>query len=162
MWPGVQPVTPDVAPGQGLSDLDSRTQIHNLVVCFYRDVVADDLLGPVFNEVAEVDWAVHIPKLIDFWCRVLLGHPGYDGYILGAHQEVHHLEAFRGELFDRWYTLFVAAVDEGWRGPFAETAKEHAARIAAVLARRLTGEAWEAPACPTAGVEGHFTPSGPR
>lgn len=150
------------AAAQALPDLDSRTQIHNLVVCFYRDVIADDLLGPVFTEVAEVDWSVHIPKLIDFWCRVLLGHPGYDGFILGAHQEVHHLEAFRGELFDRWYTLFVAAVDEGWSGPFAHTAKAHAARIAAVLARRLIGADWEAPTCPPLGLDRLVTPSNPQ
>jgi hemoglobin len=128
-----------------LHDLDSRTQIHDLVISFYRDVVADDLLGPVFTEVAEVDWAVHIPKLIDFWCRVLLGHPGYDGYILGAHQEVHHLQGFEAELFDRWYLLFVDTVDAGWSGPAAERAKDHAARIAGVLARRLLGIEWVAP-----------------
>lgn len=126
-------------------DLDTRGEIHNLVVRFYRDVAADDLLGPVFSEVAEVDWSAHIPKLVDFWCRVLLGHPGYDGFILGAHRHVHELEAFKGELFDRWFSLFVEAVDEGWRGPVAEKAKAHAARIAAVLARRLIGLEWEAP-----------------
>lgn len=124
-------------------DLDTRSEIHDLVVRFYREVVFDELLGPVFGEVAEVDWSVHIPKLIDFWCRVLLNHPGYDGYVLGPHQYVHELEAFRLELFDRWYLLFVASVDEGWRGPKAQKAKDHAARIAAMLAKKLIGAEWE-------------------
>lgn len=48
-------------------DLDTRPQIHDLVVRFYREIVFDDLLGPVFDEVAEVDWSTHIPKLIDYW-----------------------------------------------------------------------------------------------
>jgi hemoglobin len=126
-------------------DLDNRAEIHDLVVRFYREVAFDDLLAPVFVEIAEVDWSTHIPKLIDFWCRVLLGHPGYDGFVLGAHQEVHELEAFRPELFDRWYTLFVETVDQGWRGPMAETAKVHAARIAKTLARRLLDLEWEPP-----------------
>lgn len=130
-----------------LPDLDTRTEIHDLVIRFYREIVFDDLLGPVFGEVAEVDWSLHLPKLIDFWCRVLLGHPGYDGYVLGAHQHVNELEAFTGELFDQWYLLFVASVDEGWRGPNAEKAKAHAARIAAVLARRLIDLEWEPPPC---------------
>ena len=116
-------------------DLDTRAQIHDLVVHFYREVVFDELLGPIFDDIAEVDWAEHIPKLIDFWCRVLLGQPGYDGYVLGAHERVHELNAFTGEHFDRWYSLFVASVDQGWRGPMADKAKAHAARIAAVLAR---------------------------
>ena len=81
------------------------SQIHDLVVRFYREIVFDDLLAPVFGEVAEVDWAVHIPKLIDYWCRVLLREPGYDGFILDAHRHVHEVEPFRVELFatrDAW------------------------------------------------------------
>ncbi len=126
-------------------DLDSRSEIHDLVVRFYREIVFDELLAPVFVEVAEVDWSIHIPKLIDYWCRVLLSQPGYDGYILNAHREVHEIERFQPELFDRWYRLFAATVDDGWRGPIADTAKAHAARIAAVLARRLLGVDWEPP-----------------
>jgi hemoglobin len=126
-------------------DLGSRSQIHDLVVRFYREIVFDDLLGPVFEEVAEVDWSTHIPKLIDYWCRVLLGEPGYDGYILHAHQEVHEIESFRPELFDRWYFLFVEAIDAGWRGPIAERAKAHAARTAGVLSGRLLDTEWVPP-----------------
>ena len=120
-----------------VGDLGTRSQVHDLVVRFYREVIFDDLLGPVFDDVAEVDWAVHIPKLIDFWCRVLLGEPGYDGHVLHAHAAVHVIEEFRPEFFDRWLRLFTETVDDGWRGPLAEQAKAHAAHIAAGLARRL-------------------------
>jgi hemoglobin len=99
----------------------------------------------VFIDVAEVDWVVHIPKLIDFWCRVLLGQPGYDGYVLGAHQQVHVIEPFAPALFDRWYELFVETVDAGWRGPKADLAKVHAARVASTLARRLLDCEWSPP-----------------
>jgi hemoglobin len=126
-------------------DLATRSQVHNLVVGFYREVTCDHLLGPVFNEVAETDWATHIPKLIDFWCRVLLGHTGYDGNVLGAHREVHEVERFSPELFDRWYLLFATSVDESWQGPIAERAKAHAARMAKGLARRLIGFDWDVP-----------------
>ncbi len=129
-----------------MRDLDTRRQIHDLVVHFYREIGFDDRLGPVFEEVAEVDWSTHIPKLIDYWCRVLLGEPGYDGYILHAHQEVHEVESFRPELFDRWYGLFVESIDAGWQGPIAERAKAHAARMAGVLARRLLDTEWT-PSC---------------
>ena len=46
---------------------------------FYSDVTQDDLLGPMFNEVAHVDWCEHLPKLAAFWGRALLGIPGYTG-----------------------------------------------------------------------------------
>ena len=124
------------------ADLDSRDQIRHLVTGFYREVIFGDLLGPVFCDVAGVDWSVHIPKLVDYWCRVLLGQPGYDGPLLGPHRRVHEIDALHPELFDRWYNLFLAELDAGWRGPIADKAKAHAAHVAATLARRLLGADW--------------------
>lgn len=126
-------------------DLDHRSAIHDLVVHFYREIVFDDLLDPVFSEVAEVDWTVHIPNLIDYWCRVLLGQPGYAGAVIAAHRDVHDIEAFRLEHFDRWYSLWVSSVDAGWAGPVAERAKRHAARVATSLARQLLDTSWRPP-----------------
>jgi hemoglobin len=136
------------APVPTPRDLDDRAQVHDLVVAFYREIVFDDLLGPIFDEVAEVDWTTHIPTLIDFWCRVLLGEPGYDGYVLGAHQAVNDLERFRPEHFDRWYSLWVDSIDSRWAGPHADQAKAHAAHLAGVLARRLIDATWTPPPSP--------------
>ena len=130
---------------EGRGDLVARAAIHDLVVAFYREMVMDDLLAPVFEEVAEVDWASHIPLLIDYWCRILLGHDGYQGTILAAHRHVHDQQALAAEHFDRWYTLWVAAIDARWSGPSAEKAKHHAAKIGATLARQLPAIDWEPP-----------------
>lgn len=126
-------------------DLETRADIHDLVVVFYREVVFDDVLAPVFAEVAEVDWSLHIPRLIDYWCRVLLGEPGYAGAILNAHRHVHQIDAFRAEHFDRWYALWIDAIDRRWVGPNASKAKTHAAQIAGMLARKLLGVSWHPP-----------------
>ena len=139
---------PVTQPDPTTHDLETRADIHDLVVAFYREIVFDDLLEPVFGEVAEVDWARHIPKLIDYWCRVLLGQPGYAGAILNAHRHVHDIEPFRAEHFDRWYAVWVDAVDQRWTGPTADLAKTHAAQIAAVLARRLLDLDWQPPSPP--------------
>ncbi len=104
----------------------------------------DDLLGPVFEEVAEVDWSLHIPLLIDYWCRVLLGHRTYQGAILVAHRHVHELRALTADDFDRWYGLWVMTIDQEWAGPSADKAKAHAARIATSLARQLPRIIWTA------------------
>lgn len=127
------------------ADLARRADIHDLVVGFYREIVFDDLLEPMFGEVAEVDWAAHIPRLIDYWCRVLLDEVGYRGAIVAAHRHVHDIEAFRIEHFDRWYELWVRSVDAGYAGPLAEKAKAHAARIGASLARQLLDVTWQPP-----------------
>ena len=133
------------APAAQPRDLEARRDVHDLVVGFYREIVFDDLLEPVFGEVAEVDWSVHIPRLIDYWCRILLGEPGYEGNLLAAHQHVHDLDPFRAEHVDRWYALWAGSVDAGWAGPVAEQAKRHAERIARSIARRLVGTAWRPP-----------------
>jgi hemoglobin len=128
-------------------DIETRGDIHDLVVAFYREIVFDDVLAPVFGEVVEVDWALHIPKLIDYWCRILLGQPGYAGAILAAHREVHEIEPLRVEHFDRWYALWVASIEQRWAGPIANKAKGHAAHIATVLARKVLDLDWR-PAIP--------------
>lgn len=132
------------APSE-VTDLDTRAKVHDVVVDFYREVVFDDLLAPVFDEVADVDWAEHLPKLIDYWCQVLLGEPGYDGYILAPHAHVHEQAPFTPELFDRWYSLWSSCIDAHWAGPTADRAKTHAERIGRVLARRLLDIEWSAP-----------------
>jgi hemoglobin len=122
-----------------VEDLDTRAAIHDLVVAFSREIVFDDLLAPVFAEVAETDWSVHIPRLIDYWCRILLDERGYNGALLESHREVHLRDPFSDAHFDRWYELWVASIDARWCGPRAEQAKVHAAATAGLISRRLRG-----------------------
>lgn len=124
-------------------DLDTRSEIHDLVVYFYREIVFDEFLDHVFEDVAQVDWNEHIPRLIDYWCGVLLRQPGYDGMVLAAHHEVHDLEAFTAEHFETWFAMWVRCVNERWAGPMAERAKSHAAHMVRVMSRKLLGAEWD-------------------
>lgn len=128
----------DGVPG----DLDNRSAIHDLVVEFYREIIFDEVLDPMFSEVAEVDWNEHIPRLVDYWCRILLRTDDYSGPIMAAHRELHALEAVRLEHCDRWYALWVRSVDSSHRGPVAEHAKSHAASVMAGMARHIFGVTW--------------------
>jgi hemoglobin len=132
-----------------LPDLTTRRQVHDLVVAFYRELVNDEVLSPIFEEVAEVDWSHHIPLLIDYWCRILLGDQSYQGTLLMAHRRVHDLAPFSAEHFDRWYGQWVVTIESRWSGPLAEKAKAHAARIASTLARQLPQIDWAPPSAPT-------------
>jgi hemoglobin len=147
-------LTMSAQPGAAPGDLDRRAAIHDLVVHFYQEIAIDVVLAPVFQEVAEVDWSLHIPNLIDYWCRVLLGERGYSGSILATHRYVHDIEAFRIEHFDRWYELWVCSIDANWAGSLAEEAKRHAGRIAAFLARRLLDTPWSPATEPDEGDPG--------
>lgn len=136
-------MTSPLSPEHRGRDLDSPEEIAELVRRFYQDVAQDGLLGPMFNDVAQVDWADHLPKLTAFWCRVLLGIPGFAGNAMVAHIEVHDQEAFRHEHFQQWLDLFHEHVDLGWSGPLAEAAKEFARRVAFAHSSRLTGTPYE-------------------
>lgn len=120
-------------------DLDDVVEIEEFVRRFYRDVAQDDLLGPIFNDVAHVDWAEHLPKLVAYWSRNLLGVPGYMGNPFRAHLSVHRKQSFTTADFDRWLEMFVETVDGGWSGPMAEKAKRFATNVALVQHRRLVG-----------------------
>lgn len=130
---------PDVAV---TGDLSTPADVHHLVTAFYREVVFDELLEPYFGEVAEVEWAEHIPKLIDYWCWILLGGDGYPGAVTRTHRHLHGLRAIEPAACDRWFDLWVASVDARWSGPTATRAKTHAAALMAGMARHVFGYEW--------------------
>jgi hemoglobin len=118
-------------------DLDTPDEIAEMVRRFYADVATDDRLGPMFNEVARVDWSEHLPKLTAFWCRALLSLPGYSGNPFRAHLLVHERSPFTAAHFERWLELFQATVRSGWVGPRVEDACTLAANVARVHAQQL-------------------------
>ncbi len=128
--------TPRPAPTR---DLDTSTEIDEMVRRFYSDVTQDDLLGPMFNEVARVNWSEHLPKLASFWCRALLGEPGYQGNPFRAHALVHAQRTFTPAHFERWLSLFHETLELGWVGPYAQRAGELADNVARVHSHQLLG-----------------------
>ena len=46
-------------PATPTRDLDDPDEIAEMVRRFYQDVAQDELLGPMFEEVAQVDWSAH-------------------------------------------------------------------------------------------------------
>jgi hemoglobin len=131
----------DVQRPEPTRDLDTRGQITEMVRRFYADVAQDDLLGPMFNDVARVDWSAHLEKLTDFWCRALLGIAGYHGNPFRAHALIHDRCPFTASHFEQWLTLFYDTLELGWVGPHTEQARRLAANVARVHSEQLTGHA---------------------
>ena len=98
-------------------DLDGHSDVEEMVRRFYRDATQDELLGPMFNDVAHVDCSEHLLKLIAFWSRALFGAHGYAGDALRAHQLINNRVTFTADQFQRWLDLFCETVDLGWAGP---------------------------------------------
>lgn len=131
----------DLPPPAPTRDLDSPDEIAEMVRGFYADVTQDDVLGPMFNDVARVNWSEHLPKLTAFWCRALLGQPGYQGNPFRAHALVHAKRAFTAAHFERWLSLFHKALELRWTGPNAQRAHDLADNVARVHSHQLLGHA---------------------
>lgn len=105
--------------------LSSREDIILLVDQFYAKVRKDELIGPIFDEVAKVHWDEHLPKIYDFWDSLLFGAENYKGRPFPPHIPLN----LKLEHFERWLNLFFVTVDQNFTGAKAEEAKHRALNI---------------------------------
>ena len=120
-------------------DITDGEDVALIVRRFYQAAIPDPRLGHLF-EAGGIQWDAHIPLIITFWERELLGTPGYAGNVAGAHVPVMAEPTFGRAALDRWVELFSETVDEDFAGPVAERAKARAGQVAGVLgalARRV-------------------------
>ena len=115
------------------SDILTADDIRTLVDRFYDKVNGDELLGPIFNDVAKVDWGHHLPVMYQFWESLLLGAKSYQGAPFPKHMVL----PVEQQHFERWFSLFVMTVNENFQGSKAEEAKGRALCIADTFAQRM-------------------------
>ena len=123
-----------------LRDFENRADIESVIRDFYLRAFADELLGPVFVDIAHMDLDAHVPIICDFWESVLFTPGIYRRNALQVHVDLHakaHLTALH---FGRWVDLWQHTVDDHFRGEVADRAKEQGSRIAWSMSRRLMGE----------------------
>ena len=105
--------------------LENRADLEFLLGKFYERVRADQLIGPVFDQVAIVDWPSHELKIYNFWDSLLFGAENYDGRPFPPHIPLN----LRVEHFQRWLELFFFTVDESFEGHKADEIKNRAYNI---------------------------------
>ena len=84
----------------------NKKHIETLVTHFYQRVREDEILSPIFNNIAQVDWSEHIPLLCQFWCSVMLKTNEYHGNAYQKHVLIKQLTQINEEHFIRWLDLF--------------------------------------------------------
>ena len=124
--------------GEHRPDLDSRDNIEFFVDRFYERLLADEQLAPIFVDVAEIDLAVHLPHIKDYWCKLLLGDKRYRRHTMDIHRQLHGRRPLQANDFQRWLEFFTTTVDAHFAGVRAERAKQVAAAIAANMERSLS------------------------
>lgn len=117
------------------ADIRSMEDVQEMVDAFYEKVRADDILGIIFDEMAQVDWKAHLPLMYQFWSTILLHREGYRGNTIEAHvrfdaeMRFDHGVGLERVDFERWLQLFRETIDERFQGPRAEMAKRGAKRM---------------------------------
>jgi hemoglobin len=104
--------------------------IETMVDRFYTKVRADALIGPIFEEPLAGKWDIHLPRMVAFWSRILLGTGDFQGNVYGKHMA---LEGLEREHFSRWLELFQETVSELYDEADADSVMELAHRIATSL-----------------------------
>ena len=115
-------------------EIANRADVKLLVDEFYIKVRADNLLGPIFNEII-TDWDQHLDHLTTFWETSLfigkkLEHK-YVGNPLVAHEKVDKtLDHTISEMhFGVWLNLWYATLDQFFEGEIADNAKRRARKM---------------------------------
>ena len=114
-------------------DLENEEDIKLLVDAFYDAVNRDELLSPVFNDFAKVNWQSHLPLMYSFWSTVLLGSMAYKGQPFPKHMNL----PIERRHFSRWVDLFTQTIDNLFEGSKATEAKQKAVNIAQVFQMKM-------------------------
>lgn len=111
--------------------------IRPFVIAFYRSVLNDAELAPVFEKAIGkdlADWGPHLETMYSFWETVMLGAGNYHGNPLKKHQD---LPPFPAELFDSWLKLFERTARETYAPELAERFIQRASLIAITMRQKL-------------------------
>lgn len=118
-------------------DIETREDLELLLTHFYQQAMTDKVIGHYFTQVIILDLEKHLPKIVSFWEKILLGNPVYFGNPMLVHQKLHQISAFEKKHFDRWLEIFNQTIDKLFSGTTAEKAKSKANIIAESLLNRL-------------------------
>ncbi|GGE66640.1 hemoglobin [Pedobacter psychrotolerans] len=116
-----------------MKDIENRADIILLVDCFYSKVQDNQTIGPIFTQIANVNWSHHLPKMYDFWESILFGKAIYKGNPMLTHFSLNQHAPLKEEEFKTWKMIFFNTVDELFAGENAETIKQKAQSIADLM-----------------------------
>lgn len=116
-----------------MKEIQTREDVHKLVIAFYAKIRKDELLGPIFNRIIpEENWDKHLDKLTDFWETALFGIPKFKGNPTLAHRKVDQVSnpGINEQHFNYWLNLWHETIDEQFTGSKADRAKQAAIGMA--------------------------------
>ena len=116
-----------------MRDIANRQDIDALMVDFYNQAMADEVIGYIFTDVAKLDLDHHLPIIGDFWETMLFRSGNYAKHgrnPLQVHGLLNGKSPLLPEHFERWLEIFTRTVDDSFAGPRADFIKMRASMIA--------------------------------
>lgn len=120
-----------------MKQLETRQDIEFLVNTFYDKIQKDEVIGFFFNDVAKVDWSLHLPKMYKFWETLLFGEVSYKGNPMGAHFPINEQVAMEKRHFEHWLKVWTETVNENFEGEMADMAIYKANNISQLMAFKM-------------------------
>ena len=120
-------------------DIENRDDIRLLINTFYDKVKQDAMIGYIFNDVAKVNWELHLPVMYDFWEGIVFNSSTYSGNPIAVHLKLNTRTPLKPQHFKQWLHLFTTTVNELFEGKKAELIKLRAAGIAGVMQVKISG-----------------------
>ena len=117
--------------------IETREDVEFLVNKFYDKVRKDETIGFFFNDIAKVNWDLHLPKMYQFWETLLFGKASYKGNPMAVHFPINEMQAMEKHHFEHWLKLWTATLDENFEGEMAEAAKTKASNITNLMAYKM-------------------------
>lgn len=118
-------------------EIENRQDIELLVNKFYDKVNADAKISKFFNEIVQVDWNFHLPKMYNFWETLLFGKKAFKGNPMLVHILISKKEMIEKEHFNQWLSLWQETLQENFTGKKAEMAYQKAEQIAGLMAFKV-------------------------
>ncbi|MGX9986398.1 group III truncated hemoglobin [Chryseobacterium sp. POL2] len=120
-----------------MKNLESRTDIEELVNKFYDKVIKDDIIGFFFTDIAQIDLQKHLPKMYNFWESILLGNSVYEGNPMRVHFPLNQVVALEQHHFERWLELWQDTLEQNFEGENVDTAILRAQNIARIMSYKM-------------------------
>lgn len=118
-------------------DIDSPEHIRQFIDLFYARVLKDDILAPIFIDVAGIDLEQHLHFIRRYWEKLLLGDDRYHRHTMNIHRRLNKKFPLSERAFKRWVELFVSTAEANFAGPQCQRAIRVATQIAANMQKSL-------------------------
>lgn len=127
-----------------MKDIETYEDVELLVHSFYRQVQTDSVLSFAFNDVAQLDWETHLPRMVEFWETIIFRKKGYKGnpahtHMLLASRMAETPHPLTPDHFTYWVELFCETADELFIGENVDFAKQSAVQMGRGLSMNIFG-----------------------